>query len=238
MNSAFSKFFAYCGLVSVAVAQEAVKFPREAAWPDVVRLTQPSTLTGVGGKVMITKPVGTEVDAVLSPDHATLVISVKDTDFRGSVPVDKTDFMQRATAKEEQMHKADLQADIDIYEAQKAEGKKLEDKEKSAAYDKAHEKEIYGHEPYWCDNGISSPAIPTLVMRNMRRRLNDPDSLRIRSVAKPIHADYNGTKCWRLNFTFSARNAFGGMTTQKAVAWVREDRLLDLSLLSDSDVEF
>lgn len=235
MTTFIIRLFCCCMVASVAVAQEAVKFPREAAWPDVVKLTQPCPLAGVRGKVTITKPVGTEVEAVLSQDHATLAISLKGTDFRGSVPVDKTDFIQLATAKEEQMHKADLQADIDIYEAQMAERKKLEDQEKAAAYDKAHEKEIYGHEPYWCDNGISSPAIPTLVMRNMRRRLNDPDSLRIRSVAKPIHADYNGTKCWRLNFTFSARNTFGGMTTQKAVAWVREDRLLDLSLQSDSE---
>jgi len=232
----------YCMLASLAVAEDAVKFPREAAWPAVVKLTKPTALGGAGGKVMITKPVGTEVDAVLSPDHATLVISIKGTDFRASVPVDTTDFMELAKVKEEEMHKADLQAEIDIAAAQKkreedekAEKKRLTDQFDASYGEALNEKAIYGREPYWRGNGVAGPAIPTLVTRNLKRRLNDPASLLIREVAAPVHDEFNGVKCWKITFLFSARNNFGGMKTQRAVALVREGDLLDLNILGESD---
>jgi len=235
---------AFCLLAPIGLvqAQDGIKFPREAAWPVVVKLTQPTALAGAGGKVIITKPVGTEVDAVMSPDRSTLAILVKGTDLRASVPVDKTDFMELATAKEEQMHKADLQADSDLAAAQKkreddekAEKKRLTDQFDANYGEALNEKVIYGREPYWRANGVAGAAIPTLVMRNLKRRLNDPSSLLIREVARPVHDEFAGVKCWKITFLFSAKNGFGGMKTQRAVALVREGDLLDLNILGEND---
>jgi hypothetical protein len=141
--------------------------------------------------------------------------------------------MQQAIEKEAQMLEADRQAEQRIADQKASEQRRLTEQFDASYGEAVNEKAIYGRPPYWSDSGISSPSVPTLVSRNLKKTLKDPDSLKIRSVVKPVHAEYNGVKCWRLNFVFSSRNGFGGMVTSKGVAWIKDDNLLELSVLDD-----
>jgi hypothetical protein len=220
-------------MIAVAFAQELAVFPREAAWPKKVKLVQATTLIGAEGSVTMTKPVGTEMDVLLCPDHATVVVSLKDPDLRQTVPIYATDFMKQATEAEARMIEADHQAELKIAEEKAAEQKRLTDQFDASYGEAVNERAIYGPEPFWSDNGISSPSVPTIVQRNLKRTLKDPDSLIVKSVTHPVHADYNGVKCWRLNFVFSSRNSFGGMGSAKCVAWLRNGDLLNLTVVGD-----
>lgn len=230
MTSILASTFLVFVMVVGAIAQEARAFPREAAWPTSVRLMTATPMAGEGGRVTITKPAGTEVEAILSTDHTTVAVSLKAPDLRANIPIGSTDFMQQASEKEARMLEADRQAEKRIADEKAVEQRRLTDQFDASFGEAVNEKAIYGRPPYWSDNGISSPSVPTLVSRNLKKTLNDPASLKIRSVVKPVHAEFNGVKCWRLNFVFSCRNGFGGMETSRAVAWIKNDNLLELSV--------
>jgi hypothetical protein len=195
--------------------------PPKECWPAKVHILKPSVMVGAGGGVRMTKPSGTEVNAVLSNDLQTLGISLKDPDLSGTVPLNDTDFVQLAKEKENQL--ADEKA---------AEQKRLTEAFDATMRQVAEDREAYGNEPVWGNTGLFGPVIPSIVERNLKRRLKDPDSMKIRSVSAPTHSEFNGVKCWKLNCVISSRNSFGGMGSAIVTAWIHNGDLLDLSIVS------
>jgi len=74
-------------------------FPSESSWPDMVHLiksAQVKASSQSGGGVSLRMPAGEEVWAFLSEDHKTVTIQKKDSDLKGSVPIEDTDFLDLA----------------------------------------------------------------------------------------------------------------------------------------------
>ena len=196
--------------------------PPKECWPAKVHLLKPSVMTGAGGGVMMTKPVGTEVNAVLSDDLQTVGISLKDPDLSGTVPLQDTDFVKLASEKENQL--AEEKAAVE---------KRLTDEFDATIRQVAEDREAYGKEPVYGNNGLFGPFIPSVVERNLKRRLKDPSSMKIRTVSTPTHSEFNGVKCWKLNCVISSRNSFGGMASAIVTAWIHNGDLLDLAIVNE-----
>jgi hypothetical protein len=78
-----------------------------------------------------------------------------------------------------------------------------------------------------------SIVIPSAVKRALRERLKDPDSLQVRSIDAFNPADYQGTKCWQVVFTYAAKNSFGAYDTAAAMAYMRGSELLSLTFYDE-----
>ncbi len=191
-----------------------IPFPTMETWPKTVHILKATPMTGASGGVTMTKAPGTEVNAAISNDRKSVTISLKDPDLSASVPIDETDFLQQARVSEEKLF-----AELDNIRAEK---RLAEIKEKEA-------EKSAGSQPYW-----SETSLPSVVMRNIKHVLKDPDSLKIRQVYAPRLSDYNGQKCWKINARIVSRNGFGGMVGEALTAWIQNGNLIDLVVVPEN----
>ena len=73
-------------------------------------------------------------------------------------------------------------------------------------------------------------VMPEGMEREIKRRLKDPDSLQIRELIDLKLVDRETSICWEVKLKYGAKNSFGGYSTGVITAWVKQNRLIDLTL--------
>ena len=191
-------------------------FPKEGSWPDKVHLMAPVQLSGAvgSGSITMTSPVGTEVFAFLSDDHKTVTVEVNQ--LKGTVPIESTDFLILAKAKERLKNEAAINEQKRAVEAVKMQ-------EQATAASDAE----YGEKPEFYDAGFSK-KIPPLVEATLKSGMSDPDSFKIRDIGGMAKTEYKGQKCYEIQFTYSGKNGFIATRVGTITAWVKNGIPLDI----------
>jgi hypothetical protein len=186
-------------------------FPKESCWPDKVHLTKAakvSVTVGTGGISSIL-PIGTEVWVFPSEDNHTLTIQTKNPDLKGKVPVEDTDFLQLANAIKAQKEQNELE--------------KNKRQEKISAEEDAERGEM----PKFLYNPFNGHLIVDFrIEKAITASMKDPDSFIGRKGIEITPAiDSRGRPCWKMVFTFSGKNSFGGLNTEICTALLQLHRI-------------
>jgi hypothetical protein len=99
---------------------------------------------------------------------------------------------------------------------------------------------IFGKIPTFSDGLFSGIYLPYSVENKIKRDLLEPKSfegrkrISITPVSHPSKGDR--VRCWRIIFTYSGKNTYGGTAIGYCVAWLRGGDLIDLETYTPSEL--
>jgi len=193
-------------------------FPKESCWPDKVHLTKAAKVSVTVGTGCISSilPIGTEVWAFPSEDNHSLTIQTKNPDLKGKVPVEDTDFLQQANTIKAKKEQDELDKN-----------KKEEEENKRQEKIRADEDAERGEMPKFLYNPFNGHLLVDFrIEKAITASMKDPDSFIGRKGIEITPAiDSRGRPCWKMVFTFSGKNSFGGLNTEICTALLQLHRI-------------
>lgn len=181
-----------------------------------------------GAKASVKIPAGTVVDVVSLGTDRILLKRGKAT---AEIPVSETDYASRHQSLIDQdnaQQAAAKKAEEDRQAAEEVEKKKQT--EENSAKQAALIEKAGGNPAVTKDPFSGEITIPRAMAREIKNRLKDPDSFKVRGVHKLEIVEKNGVYCWEVGITYAAKNGFGGYTVGTASGFMRGSELLFLEL--------